>query len=313
MCCFSTPTKVYGTKIFARFSAPGKQMLAYQMRYESQALTAMILPLPTKLEKTGKASETAVRFLNLKECGDFFEKLHSAFPEPERFSLSRGKSASLPAVEAAAVLEVHEVGDFIASFIPSVDDFTRVDARFAISKQVWAAIPEYKDYGFAVFQLKDLKGSPHPIAFEFDTRTTASLFFPTVHIHDGAVHKSEAFEHMLYAQDASFDGAMGSYAGPSSIDRGTGLVRSKTLASSVMDASRTRGLLDPTLHLHRKELIGTLPNVDTLVSRVVSASGSGCGRCSSSASSEGGGLGVAALAGLGWVIERRNKSTKRTC
>jgi hypothetical protein len=308
MCCFSAPTKVFGTQIFARLAAPGKQMLAYRMHYEAQTPTAMILPLPTKIGANGKASEAAVRFISLKETGDLFEKLASAFPQVESFSFSRGKSASV-VVPEAQVLEVHEVGDFIASFVPSIEDFSRVDPRFAIGKDIWAAIPEYKDYGFAVFQLKELKGSPHPMAFEFDTRLDATLFFPTVHIHDGAVHKTEHFEHVLYAQDASFDGAMRSYEGPNEIDRNTGMVRSKGLAATVINAPMMHGLIDPMLHLHRKFLSGDLPNTDTLV-RAVPHTSSGCGRCSAGPNAgveSAGPFGTVALVGLGWVLQRRMK------
>src|SRR5581483_11470974 len=110
---------------------------------------------------------------------------------------------------AAAPLEVHDVGDYIASFVPTVDDFERLDPRFSISKQVWSAIPAYADYGFAVFQLRELSGSTHPIAFEFQTRLSDALYFPTVHIHDGTVHEKDNFDHVLYLQEEQFDSKVG--------------------------------------------------------------------------------------------------------
>jgi hypothetical protein len=80
------------------------------------------------------------------------------------------------------------VGNFVASVVPTVEDFRRLDPQFSISPEIWGKIPDYQDYSFVVFQLEELKGRPHPMAFEFETRHQENLFFPTVHIHDGEVH-----------------------------------------------------------------------------------------------------------------------------
>jgi hypothetical protein len=114
----------------------------------------------------------------------------------------------LAAVAAPAKLEVHEVGDFEASFVPRAFDFERLDARFRLPRAVWDALPAYADWGFAVFKLRNKtrrkKHAPpaefHPMAFVFPRRDPSALFFPTVHVHDGAVHPSAKFDHALYAQ-----------------------------------------------------------------------------------------------------------------
>lgn len=49
---------------------------------------------------------------------------------------------------------MHDVGDFIASFAPSPADLDRLDERFRITPELFAARPAYRDWGFAVFQLK---------------------------------------------------------------------------------------------------------------------------------------------------------------
>ena len=41
----------------------------------------------------------------------------------------------------------------------------------------------------------------HPMAMEFNTRHPDTLFFPTLHIHDGAVHAEEDYDHTLYFQE----------------------------------------------------------------------------------------------------------------
>ena len=40
----------------------------------------------------------------------------------------------------------------------------------------------------------------HPIAFEFPTRDPSRLYFPTVHVHDGAYNDTAGFYHRLYCQ-----------------------------------------------------------------------------------------------------------------
>jgi len=130
--------------------------------------------------------ESAVRFISLENYEYFFSHLERGFPRTPRISIGCGDSTMVVAANAA--IEVHEVGDYIASFVPSLADFERLDPRFVIPVETWNLIPQYEDYGFAVFQLKQLAGKPHPMAFEFATRWNDRVFFPTVHIHDGEVH-----------------------------------------------------------------------------------------------------------------------------
>jgi len=301
MCCFSGKTEVHGTRIFARMSGANAQLLAYQMEFSAKEPTAMILPLPVELP----AGESSVRWISLKEYGAFFTDLSAGFPEPEppaQFGRSKSAVAAAP-----AAIAVHEVGDFVASFVPSMADFSRLDTRFVLPKEVWNQVPEYKDYGFAVFQLKNLSGSPHPIAFEFRTRLQGSIFFPTVHIHDGTVHKDAHFDHVLYLQEPRFDTQVSGYKGPSETDPSTGHVRSRDKTASFANVAASAGLLDGAALLHKKTLTGTLPNKDTLVG-LQARSKSGCGRCDVSGEPESGALpGLLALLGLSWIIRRRNE------
>lgn len=301
MCCFSTRTHVEKTRIFARMTSPNVEVLAYQMQYAATEPTAMILPLPVALP----AGERSVRWKSLKDQPAFFDRLEAGFPAPPSPEARRSKGAF--AAASAAPLEVHEVGDFIASFVPSVGDFDRVDPRFAIRKDVWGKIPAYADYGFAVFQLKQLSGSPHPIAFEFDTRLRDTAFFPTVHIHDGSVHAEDTFDHALYLQEPRFDARVSDYDGPDHADASTGFVRSNATASSFTDVGGSQGLLDGGLLVHRMKIVGKHANADTLVALAPRAA-MGCGRCDVGGGEVAGvGPGAAALAGLAWVIRRRDR------
>lgn len=303
MCCFSAKTHVSGTSIFARLTKPGAQVLAYQMTFKAEEPTAMILPLPV----APPARESSVRFIDLKAYPNLFVDFESGFPAITRSSMFGSKSAA--AVAPPSQLAVQEVGDFVASFVPTVADFSRLDPRFVISKDVWAKIPEYADYGFAVFQLKQLSGAPHPMAFEFETRLKDTVFFPTVHIHDGTLHDKGDFDHSLFLQAQTLDERAGGYDGPDAVDSHTGFVRSKGPAREFVSTERTAGVVDPARLLHRVTMQGLLPNKDTFHDlAAIAARPRGCSRCDATGADLGPsalhtGLGVAAFA---WIVRRRD-------
>jgi len=260
MCCFAQYVlSVTDTKIFGRLTSPGVQVLAYEMMYESAEPNAMILPLPTDTS----AGESAVRFISLENYKHFFSQLERGFPRVPRMSI--GCSESKLTTASRGAIEVHEVGDYVASFVPSLADFDRLDPRFVIPKETWNLVPQYKDYGFAVFQLKQLVGTPHPMAFEFASRWKDRVFFPTVHIHDGEVHPVEAFDHMLYMQHAQFDSVVSGYIDSDVPDPSTGFVRSKQLAGDFANVAKSSGLIASDLLMHRKEMRGLLANRDQIV------------------------------------------------
>jgi hypothetical protein len=305
MCCFSSKTDVSQTTLFARIVRPGTQVVVYQMRYTAKEPTAMILPVPVRLP----AREDSVRFKSLKGYPNFFEHLERGFPEKRTFSLSGSKG--VPATQvAAAPLAVHDVGDFVASFVPSAADFGRIDPRFVLSKDIWDKVPSIQGFGFAVFQLKELSGSPHPIAFEVDTKLDGTLFFPTLHIHDGTVHESDDFDHALYLQEPELDARVSGYDGPDAKDEHTGLVRSDRAAKDFVETGRTEGLVNPDLLIHKLTMRGTLPNRDTFFDlKKIATSPRGCSRCDTT----GSGLPLdvplhvgLTMAGFSWIVRRRD-------
>ena len=128
MCCFSRPVKsVTSTNIFARSAQKERQFLVYEMKLAADEDLAMILPLPVP----AKSAEDAVRFVSLEDYPEFFKDLAAGFPAPE--SKSRGDGA--PALgKAEKPLAVVEVGAFEASFVPTVDDFSRLDKRTSLTR-----------------------------------------------------------------------------------------------------------------------------------------------------------------------------------
>src|SRR5262245_26155511 len=113
MCIFSGPVRsVSNTSIFARREG-SKQTLVYSMSVDSNADVAMILPLPVA------RGTSEIEFVALDECADFFERLQRAFPVYH----GRGRSMDLALTKS---LEVHVVGNFHASFVPTLADFSRL-------------------------------------------------------------------------------------------------------------------------------------------------------------------------------------------
>jgi len=211
---------------------------------------AMILPLPVP----AGTAEDAVRFINLKEYPDLFQDLKLGFPEP----ISRAtaaKPAARPKAEAAPPpLVVVEVGEFEASFVPTVKDFSRLDERFRLPDNTWEKLPDYKNYGFAVFKLKATATSIHPMAFEFPRADASKVFFPTVHIHDGTVHEQADFDHALYCQKREAD--------KTSLPEWR---ESEFPAGRFVKVGKTQGIVDPKLHCYLWKVRGTRQNEDIRV------------------------------------------------
>lgn len=244
MCCFSGAVdSVTNTRIFARLTGKGSQFVVYQMHWQAQKPVAMILPVPVVQDKPD-----AVRFINLKGYASFFDDLKKGFPVVP-MTRSGGRTPAPAAKAADPALPVEEVGDFVASFVPTLADFARLDPRFVLPSEVWDQVPGYRRYGFAVFQLKTVAkagATVHPMAFEFDTRMHGSLFFPTLHIHDGAVHPREDFDHTLYTQGV----AIGE--------------RTPQAAEKFFAVDKALGIVDGKLPVVRKLLKGHLQNRDTI-------------------------------------------------
>src|SRR5690348_8482874 len=145
MCCFSSAVElVSDTNIFA-CQDNARQFLVYSMTYAERSELAMVLPLSVP----PRTREDAVRFINFERYPELFDDLAAAFLQ----LTTRGLLSLTMGRLDAPKLKVHDVGDYEASFVPSLDAFDRLDERFRIPRHVWAQIPAYTDYGFAVFKL----------------------------------------------------------------------------------------------------------------------------------------------------------------
>ncbi|MEZ4319368.1 MAG: hypothetical protein R3F61_17775 [Myxococcota bacterium] len=247
--------KVGGTCIFARAQGE-RQILVYSMNVAAAEPVAMVLPLPMPPE----SPDDAVRFVDLSAYPSFFVDLNDAFPPimaPASKGPSRGGGGPLK-----TTLKVHRAGDFEASFVPTLADFDRLDARFRLDGSVWDALPQYADWGFAVFQLSDLGPTSfwqrwfgvrpktiHPMALEFPRRDASRLFFPTVHVHDGQVHLKESFDHSLFWQSPTPPPMLAPWD-------------VSPIAREAVDVARTAGLVDAGVPFYRRQVLGVRDNTD---------------------------------------------------
>jgi hypothetical protein len=266
MCCFSVatpvglvaslvraltpPVHVSSTNIFARMLSPGVQGLAYSMNIDAKEPVAMILPLPV----VPGSGEDAVKFISLEKHEHMFSTFHYMFEIVMPAARKGGPRLSLGIQRQTLV--VHKVGSFIASYVPSRADFSRLDARFRMPDVLFDAVPAYADYGFAVFQLEPGKKTIHPMALSFPTRAPDQLFFPTVHVHDGTYKPKAKFDHSLYYQTKRRT-AVGEYM-PHGAFEGDAV-------GWQAPNERYEGLVEPGDALLRRKLRKRLPNVDTWI------------------------------------------------
>lgn len=260
MCCFSGPVRsVSATAIFARPLGDGRQAIAYRMTVDAPAALAMVLPLPTP----PNAAEDAVSFLDLSGYTEVFTQLDRLYPQPQP---AAGWSRDA-AVGRKAPLAVVEVGDYVASFVPRLADFARLDERFRMPPAVWEALPGYRDRGFAVFQLKPGKKSVQPMAFTFPRLVRSRIFVPTLHIHDGTRPETAGWDHVLYLQCDGDRLPFRPMEQGDQLDRmlADDWAESDLPAGTMVDPAKSRGLIDPQRHVYRRFLHGVLPNRDLML------------------------------------------------
>lgn len=222
--------RVSSTRIFARMVASGVQALGVGMTLASKTDVALVIPLPVR----AGGGDRAVRFMDLRHRPSMFEDLDELF---ERYPPPR---SSVPTVGAA-----------IATYLPTVGDFERLDPRFRVPPALIEAMPQYRDHGFAVFQFAAVSGVVLPMGLRFATRELDRLFFPTVHMHDGRWHTTVSFDHTLYYQHVAV--------------RALGESNDGDRSGFVLPSHSYGRLLDVNTPVLRRQVRGALPNEDTWI------------------------------------------------
>jgi hypothetical protein len=250
MCVFTRAVEnVRATKIFARSVGRDRQFVVYSMTIDFHEELAMVLALPVA-KGTG---EKEVLFLDLKGYPTFFHDLRNGFP-PLKSELVVVADDETLGYTTKRKLEVIPVGNFEASFVPTADDFGRLDERFRLPKKVWAKLPKYKNFGFAVFKLKPGAASIHPMAFSFPRANREALFFPTLHIHDGVAHPEAEYDHVLFCQQ-----------NPAETFKLTLWDESSRVANGFVKTDKTHGIVEANWHCYRFALQGKMPNGDVFL------------------------------------------------
>ena len=214
-----------------------------------------------------RSAENCLAFVDLSGYSDFFDDLDSGFPQDRSEVLFTDEFSD--DASRSDTLEVHEVGDFEASFVPSVQAFDRLDARFRLPPNTWERLPQYGDWGFAVFKLKAGSLTVSPMALTFPRRDASALYFPTTHIHDGEVHPEAEFDHALYCQQPGE--AVESVSGD--------WERSGEAASKFANVDASRGLIAADQRVLRLAMHGMHRNEDVYCTPrplAAAAASSGC-------------------------------------
>jgi hypothetical protein len=256
MCIFSRPVDLVGsTRILVSSMKDGRHATIYQMAYEARADVAMILPVPVR----PGIGDDALSFVDLSIYRDFFDELdRCCYPVTERPPGGGGGYGGERSPAPRPKLVVHEVGDFIASYVPSMDEFGRLEECFRLPAAAWETLPDYSSFGFAVFQLQpgaELRET-HPLAYHYPPAKPGELYFPTAHLHEGGPANARArFDHALYAQPYKQHPNLES----SSWDF------SPILPGRKMDLVKSKGLLSGDRRVGRLLLEGNFPNADLVM------------------------------------------------
>ena len=195
MCMMIGRAQVKVTRIFATKHA-GKDVLVYEAAIMTPESNAMVLPIPIR------AGSGPIELVDLSAFPQMFAEIALYYNGPVEPADAWGRPEAPP-----QKLEVFTVGAFKASIVPSLDQLGQLDDRFHIQPGFRELLAErYGDWAFVVYQLAPGNHILHPFGVAFESRFQEQLFFPTLHVHDGAHAAAKAgFAHSLYAQGASLE------------------------------------------------------------------------------------------------------------
>lgn len=196
MCIMAGPVEsVSNTRIFVGADSRGlRQVVLYAMAVQLQARSgkgnAMILPVP------GGATDVAL--FDLTAYPTIFDDIDAPF-----VVRSRGVSKDLDR-SFGEPLEVHRVGSYDVSIVPTVDDVKRLNTSvFEVSADTENTLRGHYPVGFAflVAQLRT-SGDFHPLAYTHPV-VDGRMFIPTRHEHGGRSGDLPKWDHSIYHQSQS--------------------------------------------------------------------------------------------------------------
>lgn len=160
---------------------------------------AMILPVPS----TGKwvKNKPMIEFYAMDgKYEEVFSKLESLFPAYEKLQRqSFSYNAGADGISEDEEIEVHQVGSYDVSIVPSLDKFDYLQHDiFELDKGFQSLLKRDYNQGYAFVVCKLRNGEKfHPIAYSHPMTPDGKLFIPTKHYHN----KSESgadWDHSIY-------------------------------------------------------------------------------------------------------------------
>lgn len=208
MCIFAKEVKqVSHTRILVAPTSNGRQLTIYENAVTKTRLkkgqhggNAMILPCPS-------FNGSKVELVDLSKHPNLFNNLDKLFPKlkhnkPAYSGNAKAKSKASDE-EAEEELEVHNVGAYVVSIVPSIRDIIRLNKDvFTISISVEELLHRKYDTNFAfiICAFDITKGiDPHPIGYVHDALSPTELFVPCKHEHGDGDTKTEHFDHTLFS------------------------------------------------------------------------------------------------------------------
>jgi hypothetical protein len=188
MCIFSGEAKVEGTNIFISPCYYKKEpflLNVYANEVNTDEENVMILPFVlSKTEESDDKDSEQTQVHIFKGDSKIFKHLREGFEGiPKGLSSMKG---------------IKRIGAYQVQEIYSLKDASNV---FEIKENVMDSLEKLYGggYGFilAKFSPDGDNNKKHPIIY-LTPFTSASLFVPTVHIHDGELKKKEHFDHDIY-------------------------------------------------------------------------------------------------------------------
>ena len=186
MCITINKAELADTKILVVAGVGNTQLTVYSNHASTGAGNAMILPVPTTRN---------LRMVDMTDFEKIFTDIDAYFPDD---SLGMFDAMTL-STNSRSRLEVHQVGSYRASIVPSLADLDRLDDEFNLSASNVREVlkDHYANFGFVVCRLSTGSRTYEPFAYVHEY--VDEMFVPTRHYHGGAPEAKSFWDHAIYA------------------------------------------------------------------------------------------------------------------
>lgn len=196
MCIINEPAEVTNTEIFVSPNEDNsRQIVIYTNKVSTQHHNnAMILPVP---------HPSTIKLHDLSYYKDIFEDCGKSFPSKDYGTLSANFALDSSRNSSDQILEVHHVGSYEVSIVPTYDDFHRLNRHhFQLNTLVGSLLKKYYniEFGYLVCKLKTGEGNQyHPLAYSHKIYRNNQMFVPTRHHHSTHEEKMSHYDHNIYS------------------------------------------------------------------------------------------------------------------